>query len=134
MHLIILALLLSADFTGTWVGRIPTGRQGAMQDIAFKLVQNGTTVTGKLYGDYQSSPIVEGKITGEEIVFVLIAPDQTGNQINETRFRFTGAMKDGEIELTRIRESATNAGNAGTYQYREREGAKPPVFRLKRLL
>jgi len=134
MQTLLLAFLLSADFTGTWIGRIPAGRQGAMQDIAFKLTQSGTTISGKLYGDYQSSPIIEGKVNGDEIVFVLIAPDQTGNQINETRFRYTGAMKDGELELTRVRESATNAGNAGAYQYREREGTKPPTFRLKRLL
>ena len=134
MHTLLLAFLLSADLTGTWLGRIPSGRQGALQDIAFKLTQSGTTISGKLYGDYQSSPIIEGKITGDEITIVVIAPDQTGNQINETRFRFTGVVKDGEIELTRIRESATNAGNAGSFKYREREGEKPPTFRLKRLL
>src|SRR5262245_10897140 len=100
---IIIALpLLGADLTGIWVGRIP-GRNGDLLDIAFKFTQSGTTLGGKLYGDYQSAPISEGQISGDQIRFIVIAPEQAGNQINETRLRFTGTVKDGEIELTRER-------------------------------
>ncbi|MGH9719358.1 MAG: hypothetical protein ACRD8O_04045 [Bryobacteraceae bacterium] len=122
--------LFAAGLTGIWVGQIP-GRNGELQDIAFKFTQSGATISGKLYGDYRSMPIVEGKISGEEINFVVLAQEQAGNQINDTRLRFTGTLKTGEIELTRERESSTNAGNGGVVQ--SRNNAKQ-TFRLKRLL
>jgi len=109
--------LLGADVAGVWVGQVP-GRNGQPQDVAFKFTQNGTTLGGKLYGDYQSTPITEGKISGDEVAFVVVAPEQSGNQINETKLRFTGSIKDGEMELTRERERSTNAGNGGACSLR----------------
>jgi hypothetical protein len=119
-----------ADLTGIWVGQIP-GRNGVLQDIAFKFTRDGAAIRGKLYGDYKSYPIIEGKIAGEEIDFTVITQEQAGNQINETRFRFTGRMDAGEIELTRERESSTNAGNRGGVQIRQNT---KQTFRLKRLV
>ena len=136
MRKLILACLLcactvsAADLTGIWIGQIP-GRNGEPQDIAFKFTQNGTTLGGKLYGDYQSAPISEGKISGDRVTFVVIAPEQAGNQINKANLRFTGSIQAGEIELTREREGATNAGNGGVVQFR---GNTKQTFRLKRLL
>ena len=122
--------LPAADLTGIWIGQIP-GRNGEMQDIAFKFTQNGTTLSGKLYGDYQSTPITEGKISGDQITFVVNAPEQAGNQINRARLSFSGSIQSGEIELTREREGATNAGDGGVVQFR---GNAKQTFRLKRLL
>ena len=121
--------LFGADLAGIWVGQIP-GRNGEPQDIAFQLTQNGTTLGGKLYGDYQSTPITEGKITGDQVTFVVIAPEQAGNQINAARLHFTGTLKDGQLDLTREREGATNAGNGGVVQFK---GSAKVSFRLKRL-
>lgn len=124
--------VVAADLSGIWVGQIPPGRPGAdPQDIAFKFVQNGASLSGKLYGDYKSTPMVEGKVTGDSLTFVVIAEEQAGNQINDTRLKFTGAIKDGEIELTRERESSTNAGNGGVVQFR---GNTKQTIRLKRLI
>ncbi len=122
--------LLGADVAGIWVGRIP-GNKGDFQDVAFQFTQKGTALEGKLYGDYQSSPITEGKIAGDRITFLVIAPEQSGNQINDTKLRFTGSMKDGEVELTREREGATIAGNGGAVTFKTNA---PQTFRLKRLL
>lgn len=124
------ATMFAADFAGIWVGQIP-GRNGELQDVAFQFVQNGDKLGGKLYGDYQSTPITEGKITGDRITFLLIAPEQNGNQINETRLRFTGNMQSGEVELTREREGSTNAGNGGSVQFK---GNTKQTFCLKRLI
>jgi hypothetical protein len=135
MRKLILACLVcactvsAADLTGIWVGQIP-GRNGEPQDIAFKFTQNGTTLGGKLYGDYQSAPISEGKISGDQVTFVVIAPEQAGNQINKAKLRFSGSIQAGEMELTREREGATNAGDGGTVQFR---GNAKQTFRLKRL-
>lgn len=124
------ALLSAADFSGTWIGQMQV-RKDQMQDVAIKITQNGTAVTGKLYGDYQSSPIIEGHVTGDDIEFVVLVPEQAGNQINETRLRFTGTFKNGELDMIRLRERANNAGNGGAVQFK---GDGKITFHLKRLI
>ena len=122
--LVLLLPLVAGDLSGIWVGESP--------DIAFQFQQNGTKLTGKLYGDYQSSPIVQGTVAGVAVTFVVKGSEQAGNQINETRTRFTGRIQDnGEIELTRERESSHSAGNGGAAE--ERRTAPRVTFRLKRL-
>ena len=101
-----------------------------MQDIAFQFAQTGSKLSGKLYGDYQSAPIVEGTVAGRLVTFVVQASEQAGNQINQTRIRFTGTLQDGVMELIRERESSTNAGNRGGVQSR---GNVRTTFKLKRL-
>lgn len=123
-------LLMAADLTGLWVGQTP-GRNGQMQDIAFQFRQTGTKLGGKLYGDYQSSPIVQGTVAEAAVTFVVSGSEQAGNQINETRTRFTGRYANGEIELTRERESGHNAVNSGGVE--QRQNAPRQTFRLKRL-
>lgn len=122
--------LFGADIAGIWVGYVP-GRNGEPVDIAFKFTVSGATVGGKLYGDYQSTAISEGKISGEEISFMVVTPEQAGNQINESRLRFKGSVKAGEMELTRDRESSKNAGNGGGVQIKNNA---PVQVRLKKLL
>jgi hypothetical protein len=122
--------LFAGDITGIWTGQIPA-RNGDLLDISFKFTQDGATLGGKLYGDYQSTPITEGKISGDQVTFLVIAPEQSGNQINRTRLRFSGTIKAGEMELTREREGSTNAGNGGGVQFK---GNTKQTFRLKKLL
>lgn len=92
------------------------GRNGQTVEIAFKFNQKGAKLGGKMYGDYQSTPIADGTINGELVTFTVNTQEQTGNQINQTRIRFTGRVKDGEMELIREREASTNAGNGGSVQ------------------
>ncbi|MCS7023484.1 MAG: hypothetical protein NZV14_01690 [Bryobacteraceae bacterium] len=120
-----------ADLSGIWTGQIAT-RNNEKVDIAFQFQQHGDRLQGKLYGDYRSSPIVEGKVEGDRVTFVVIVHEQAGNQINETRLRFTGALKNGELELVREREQSTNAGNRGAAQ--SRSSSAPVSFRLKKLI
>jgi hypothetical protein len=123
--------LAGSDYSGIWVGQIPA-RNGEMQDIAFQFTQTGSKLSGKLYGDYQSAPIVEGTVAGHLVTFVVLASEQAGNQINQTRIRFTGTLQDGVMDLMRERESSTNAGNRGGTQT-ARPSART-TFKLKRLL
>jgi hypothetical protein len=120
----------AGDLSGIWIGQLPT-RNGEFVDISFKFTQDGAGLGGKLYGDYQSMPIVEGKVTGDQIAFVVVAQEQAGNQINETRLRFTGVVKGDEIEVTRSREGSRNAGNGGGVQFK---GDTKQTFKLKKLL
>jgi hypothetical protein len=119
----------AADVSGIWLGSLTTGRRNQVQDFAFQFVQKGTALTGKLYLDYGSTPILKGTIDGDQIAFQVVAREQDGNQINEAVLRFTGTLKDGEIEITREREELRNAGNAGASF--SRPGKQ--TFRLKRL-
>ena len=106
------------------------GRNGELKDIAFQFTQKGAVLGGKMYGDYQSTPIAEGTVSGDLVTFTVNTQEQTGNQINETRIRFTGRIKGGEMELFRERETSTNAGNGGAVQIK---GNPRQACRLKRL-
>ena len=125
----LLFALIAADFTGIWVGQIERPN-AAPVDVAFRFTQQGAVLRGKLYDDYKSPPLAEGKVNGDAIAFVLVVAEQAGNQINETGYRYTGVLKDGALELTRERESSRNAGNGGAVQVKNNV---KQTFRVKRL-
>ena len=123
-------MLQAADISGIWLGSGATGgRRNQMQDVAFQFIQKGNTLTGKLYADYGSTPILKGTIDGDQIEFQVLAREQAGNEINQSVLRFKGTLKDGEIELIREREEIRAAGNSGAAF--ARPGTQ--TFRLKRL-
>lgn len=121
--------LRAADISGIWLGSLNGGRRNQVQDFAFQFIQKGTTLTGKLYLDYSSTPILKGTVDGDRIAFQVVAREQAGNEINQSVLRFTGTLKDGEIEITREREEIRAAGNSGAAF--ARPGTQ--TFRLKRL-
>lgn len=129
LTILVAASCFAADFTGTWVGQVP-GNRGALEDVAFQLVQKGSELTGKQYGDFESTPIVKGTVSGELVMLVLLRQEQSGNEINQSKIRFTGRMVGGEIELTRERESSSRAGSGASAAV-GRVGRQ--TFRLKRL-
>jgi len=135
MRCLLLALTIpflsqAADLSGIWLGTASTGgRRNQTQDFAFQLIQKGAVLTGKLYVDYGSTPILKGTVDGDRITFQVVAREQAGNEINQSVFRFTGTIKEGEIELTREREEIRAAGNAGAAF--ARPGSQ--TFKLKRL-
>ena len=126
--LLALAADLAASLSGIWTGQVTT--RGGTQDVTLKLEQQGTRLTGKLYGDRGSSPISEGRAVGNVVIFVVAVQEQSGNQINDTRLRFTGTWRDGELELARDRESSTIAGNSGSVF--QKASAKQ-IIKLKRV-
>jgi hypothetical protein len=122
--------LQAADLSGFWLGTAATGgRRNLTQDYAFQFVQKGMTLTGKMYVDYGSTPVLKGVVEGDKITFEVAAREQAGNEINQSVFRFTGTVKDGEIEITREREEVRAAGNSGAAF--ARPGSQ--TFRIKRL-
>jgi hypothetical protein len=106
-------LLPAADFTGIWLGSLTSGRRNQVTDFAFHFTQKGTTVTGKVYLEYGSEPIYDGVVDGDTITFFVTVREQAGNQIDKSVLKFTGTLKDGEVELNREREQLVNAGNGG---------------------
>jgi hypothetical protein len=130
--LLILAAVsaFGADFTGTWIGTIK-GNRGNIEDVAFQLVQKGAELSGKQYGDFESTPLVKGTISGELVMFVLVRQEQAGNEINETKIRFSGRMIGDEIELTRERESSSRSGSGASASVKN---SVRQTFRLKKLI
>jgi hypothetical protein len=132
MRWLLLLVTLScfgAELTGTWIGTI-TGNRGQMEDIAFQFVQKGSTLSGKLYGEADSTPIEKGTVAGDLVMFVLVRTEQAGNEINQTRIRFTGRFINGELELTRERESSSRSGSGAAAFVKN---SPRQSFRLKRL-
>lgn len=117
----------AADLSGTWTGVLPQGRNGDLVDITFKITQTGDTIGGKMYRDSASAPIVDGKVTGEQIVFTVVLEEQIGNLFVLTKHVFTGTIKGADIEVSRERVLDPKIGNA------ERRSNQKATFLLKRL-
>lgn len=128
-----LFLAVAADLNGIWLG-YTVRPNGDKLDISMKLTQTGDRIGGKVYGDYRSNPVVEGTVAGDEVTFIVLATEQAGNEINQSRLKFAGKFVNAnELELTRERESVRSASNAGN----PATTATPPpkqVVKLKRLL
>ncbi len=103
LALLAVASAVGADLSGTWTGSIPA-RNNEVQDLTFRLVQQGDTITGKLYRDTTSVPILNGKIVGDQISFRVESEEQVGNEFVVIGYKFTGSIKGKNIELTRERE------------------------------
>jgi hypothetical protein len=122
--------MAAADVSGTWLGSATTGRRNLVTDFGFRFVQKDGAITGKAYLDYGTVPILNGTIEGDKISFEIVAREQNGNEVSETVFRFSGVIKEGEIELKRERQGMRNVVNAGTGF--ARQGAEV-IFKIKRL-
>jgi hypothetical protein len=129
LSILMASAAMAADFSGTWIGTLE-GRNGSVEDLAFQFVQKGAELTGKQYGDFESTAIVKGTISGDLVMFVLVRQVQAGNEINQTKIRFMGRMMGSEIELTRERESSTRSGSGASAALRNNPRQ---TFRLKRL-
>jgi hypothetical protein len=132
----LLALVLSAialpavELPGYWMGSATTGRRNTVIDFAFQFVQKGSELTGKMYLDYGTVPILKGVVEGDKISFEIVAREQNGNEINEALYKFTGVMKDDGIELTRERQELRNSVNAAVGVTRQNT---PLIVKIKRL-
>ncbi|HWD99237.1 MAG TPA: hypothetical protein VG345_09375 [Bryobacteraceae bacterium] len=117
-------LSFAADLSGIWTGQT-VDRNGDPQDVSFRLTQNGDAVAGKMYGENESTPISEGKITGDTIRFVVVT--ELNGQVNRTVYSGHILNAEGtQIEVTREREGRP-ANTQKTPQKKE-----PPI-RLHRV-
>jgi hypothetical protein len=123
-------VLSAADLSGTWLGSVTTGRRNTVVDFAFRFEQKGEALTGKAYLDYGAVPILKGVVDGDKISFEIVAREQNGNEISESVFKFTGTMKDSEIELTRERLEMRNSVNSSAAFVKQ---STPLTFKVKRL-
>lgn len=98
------------DLAGTWMGLIPGAGRRPAQFIEFRIEQDGNKLSGKLYGETQSSPIISGEVDPHgNIQFIVEAREQAGNQINIVEYRFDGVLCGTGIDLTRERAAVRDA-------------------------
>jgi hypothetical protein len=92
--------VLAADITGIWAGQ-QQGRNGQLDDVAFRFKLDSQTLTGKMFGDEFDLPIAEGTVSGDQVRFTVT----TTNYYSKTAtvFIYTGTLKGGELELVRER-------------------------------
>ena len=79
------SLAMGADLTGIWTGQIP-GRNGGVDDVAFRFKLDGQTLSGKLLGDEFDIAIADASVKGDETVV-----------------QYSGTVKGAELELVRER-------------------------------
>jgi hypothetical protein len=116
-----------ADLSGIWTGTL-TDRNGDPQDLSFRFSQKGETLTGKMYGDNESTAITSARVEGEQITFAVTT--ELNGQI--TNFVFTGKVEGDQMDLSRRRVDS----NPAVKPVAATAPAKPPqgqTFRLKRL-
>lgn len=89
----------AGDISGIWNTQI-TDRNGDLQDLSFRFVQTGPTLTGKMYGDNASFAISAATVTGDRITFTVTT--ELNGQIS--KFVYTGTITPDEITLTRERQ------------------------------
>jgi hypothetical protein len=103
--LAVLALLTVAyaasNIDGTWKGQRP-GRDGNMMDVTFSFKAEGATLSGSTTMRDNEVPISDGKISGNEISFV-VKMEFGGNSMV---MKYTGTISGNEIKLKSQREGS----------------------------
>jgi hypothetical protein len=126
--------LNAADLTGFWAGMIPA-RNNESQDITFRFIQTGDTISGKLYRENGSAAIKEGKISADQISFTVTVDEQVGNLFLPTKYIFTGTItedaKGKQVQLTRERTGPINNELGGNNPNRVNP---KPTFVLRRVM
>ena len=97
----LLTIAWAADVTGKWTAQVP-GRQGQTSEQTFNLKAEGDKLTGTVSGQQGENPISDGKISGDEVSFVVKA--NFGG--NEVKLVYKGKVAGDEIKFTRTREGS----------------------------
>lgn len=114
--LLFCGVALAGDVTGIWTGTLIDGN-GDPLDVSFRFAQKGATLTGKMYGDNESTPIKDVKVVGDQITFSVTT--ELNGQIST--FEYTGTQNGDRMDVSRVRV------NTGA------KPANPQTLKLKRL-
>ena len=104
--LALVAAVWAADVNGKWTAEVP-GRQGT-QTTTFTFKVEGSKLTGTVSGRQGDTEISEGKVSGDDISF-LVVREFNGNTI---KMAYKGKVAGDEIKFTRTFEGAAPGGQA----------------------
>jgi hypothetical protein len=83
----------AADITGKWTAEYQ-GRNGTMT-TTFNFKQTGEKLEGTVSGRQSDTPITDGKVTGDDVSFVVVR-NFNGNEFKQT---YTGTVSGNEIKF-----------------------------------
>jgi hypothetical protein len=86
----------AADVTGKWVAQIP-GRDGQSREQVFNLKADGEKLTGTVSGRRGDTPISDGKVSGDNVSFV-VKMEFNGNTFEQ---KYSGTVSGDEMKLKR---------------------------------
>ncbi|HEY7543816.1 MAG TPA: hypothetical protein VID27_02990 [Blastocatellia bacterium] len=107
--LAVAAVAWAADINGKWVAQVP-GRGGQTRETVFNFKVEGDKLTGTVSGRQGDNPISDGKISGDDISFTVVA--NFGG--NEVKLLYKGKVAGDEIKFTRTREGGDQPGQEFT--------------------
>jgi hypothetical protein len=90
-----LAVAWAADVSGKWKAEMQTP-DGQTRTSIFTFQVSGDKLTGTVAGARGETPISEGKISGDQISFVVVRKFQD----NEFKMNYKGKVAGDEIKLT----------------------------------
>lgn len=93
------AIVWAADVSGKWVAQVP-GRDGQTNETTFNFKVEAGKLTGSVSGRQGDNPISDGKVTGDDISFV-VAISRGGNDI---KLVYKGKVTGDEIKFSRTVE------------------------------
>ena len=89
------AAALAADVTGKWTTQVP-GRDGTPREQTIMLKADGDKLTGSVSGRQSDTPIQDGKISGDDLSFVVVR-SFGGNEVRQV---YKGKVVGSEIKFT----------------------------------
>jgi hypothetical protein len=98
---------VAADISGKWTAQIP-GRDGTPQEQVFTFKVSGGSLTGTVSGGRGDQEISEGKVSGDDVSFVVVRKMQD----REMKTTYKGTVAGNEIKFTSVRPGRDGA--AGT--------------------
>jgi hypothetical protein len=107
--LVAATLALASDVSGKWTAQVP-GRGGQTREQTFNFKVEGNKLTGTVSGMQGDNPISDGKVSGDDISFTVVA-NFNGNEI---KLLYKGKISGDEIKFTRTREGGSQPGQEFT--------------------
>jgi len=101
LTLALVSVSFAQGINGTWKGQRP-GRDGAMMDVTFKFQADGEKLTGSTMMRDNEIQISDGKITGNDVSFV-VKMEFGGNTMV---MKYTGTLSGDELKLKQTREGS----------------------------
>ncbi len=92
---LVATIALAADITGKWKSEAP-GRDGTPMTTTYTFKVDGDKLTGSVTGRMGDTAISEGKVTGDEISFVVVR--SMGGE--ERKIQYKGKVSGDEIKLS----------------------------------
>lgn len=93
------AAFSAADVSGKYVAQVP-GRGGETREVTITLKAEGDKLSGTISGRQGDTPISDGKVSGDEISFIV----KQNFQGNEVKANYHGKVSGDEIKFTRTFE------------------------------